>query len=474
MLFNSYVFLLLFLPLVLALFALARRHAGWGGALGVLALASLFFYGWWEPRNLPILLVSMLANYALGLALERDRAVRPERARWLRNGGVALNLAALGVYKYPAFAIATWNDVSGASLTIPEVVLPLAISFFTFQQIAYLVDVARGRDAERSLLNYGVFVSFFPQLIAGPIVQYRDVRTFLQQAQAPALALGLSLFTVGLAKKVLLADTLAPHVKSAFGSAYVGSVDIWTAWSGLIAYTLQIYYDFSGYSDMALGLGLMFGLRLPINFYSPYKARNIADFWRRWHMTLSSFLRDYLYIPLGGNRGSAWRTARNLSLTMLLGGLWHGANWTFVVWGAWHGLMLVVHRFGSWIRMPALLASVLTLAGVMAGWLIFRSPDLQSAAVMASALVTPAALPPHYLDLGAQWPLYAALVLGILIAWRAPNTAQVFLDARLDHHEPAPGLRWQAGTGWMLTTAVLLACSIACLSRETEFLYFQF
>jgi alginate O-acetyltransferase complex protein AlgI len=247
MLFNSYVFLLLFLPLVLGLFALARRHAGWTAALGVIALASVCFYAWWEPRNLPILLVSVLVNYGLGLAIERDRETRSGRVRWLRNGGVALNLAALGFYKYPAFAVATWNDVSGASLPIPEVVLPLAISFFTFQQIAYLVDVARGRSAEHSLLRYAVFVSFFPQLIAGPIVQYRDVRGFLQQAQAPALALGLSLFAVGLAKKVLLADTLAPHVKSAFGAAYVGSIDIWTAWSGLIAYTLQIYYDFSGY-----------------------------------------------------------------------------------------------------------------------------------------------------------------------------------------------------------------------------------
>lgn len=474
MLFNSYVFLLLFLPLVLGLFALARRHAGWTAALAVIALASVSFYAWWEPRNLPILLVSVLVNHALGLAIERDREARSGRVRWLRNGGVALNLAALGFYKYPAFAVATWNDVSGASLPIPEVVLPLAISFFTFQQIAYLVDVARGRSAEPSLLRYAVFVSFFPQLIAGPIVQYRDVRAFLQLAQAPALALGLSLFAVGLAKKVLLADTLAPHVKSAFGAAYVGSIDIWTAWSGLIAYTLQIYYDFSGYSDMALGLGLMFGLRLPINFYSPYQARNIADFWRRWHMTLSSFLRDYLYIPLGGNRGSAWRTARNLGLTMLLGGLWHGANWTFVIWGAWHGLLLIVHRFGSRIRMPATLASGLTLACVMFGWLIFRSPDLPSAAVMAAALITPAAMPSHYLDLGSQWPLYTALVLGILIAWRAPNSAQVFLDTRLDHHEEVSSLRWQPRPGWMLATAVLLACSIACLSRETEFLYFQF
>jgi D-alanyl-lipoteichoic acid acyltransferase DltB (MBOAT superfamily) len=353
-------------------------------------------------------------------------------------------------------------------------VLPLAISFFTFQQIAYLVDVAKGVRAERSLLRYGVFVSFFPQLIAGPIVQFRDIRAFLEHAHAPALALGLSLFTVGLAKKVLLADTLAPHVRSAFGSAYLGSVDIWTAWTGLIAYTLQIYYDFSGYSDMALGLGLMFGLRLPINFFSPYKAGNIADFWRRWHMTLSSFLRHYLYIPLGGSRGSGWRTARNLGLTMLLGGLWHGANWTFVVWGAWHGLLLILHRFSGWIRVPAMLASLFTLACVMFGWLIFRSPDLESAAVMAMALVTPAPMPPHYLDLSTQWQLYAALALGILIARRAPNSAQIFLNARLASHDEATTLRWQPGLGWMLATAFLLALSIACLSRETEFLYFQF
>ena len=358
MLFNSYEFIFVFLPLTLAgFFALARRGGG-RAAMAWLVVASLAFYGWWNPAYVPLLLGSVLANYGLGRYLARcsrtggQSAGRPG-GRAVLILGIAGNLVLLGYYKYAGFLAGTAGALTGADLGLDGIVLPLAISFFTFQQIAFLVDAYRGEAAEPGLLRYGLFICFFPQLIAGPIVHHREMlpqfgraRTF--QFNPANAAVGVTVFSIGLVKKAVLADGIGAHARPVFDAAAAGAApDLLTAWSGALAYTFQLYFDFSGYTDMAIGAALLFNIRLPPNFDAPYKATSIIDFWRRWHMTLSRFLRDYIYIPLGGNRHGEPRRYANLMTTMLLGGLWHGAGWTFILWG---GLQL-------------LMASVLLLSG---------------------------------------------------------------------------------------------------------------
>ena len=357
--------------------------------------------------------------------------------------------------------------------------LPLGISFFTFQQIAYLVDVARGEPAERDVVRYALFVTFFPQLIAGPIVHFKQMMPAFdalpsRRDHSLDLAVGLSIFALGLAKKVLIADSLAPFVAPVF-DAPPGSPppDMLTAWTALAAYTFQIYFDFSGYSDMAVGLARMFGIPLPVNFFSPYKATSIAEFWRRWHMTLSAFLRDYLYIPLGGNRRGPARTAINLFLTMAIGGLWHGANWTFVAWGCWHGMLLVAQR-AIGVRVPAWLGIALTFFAVMLGWVWFRAPTLEAALGLYAALFAGAWVAP------TLWaPVNGWIALAALLAFLAPNTSQWF--ARFEpgllpaHHAlDAPRWAWSPRPAAALALAVLAAVTLLALSRETVFLYFQF
>jgi alginate O-acetyltransferase complex protein AlgI len=477
MLFNSQEFVFLFLPLAWALFEALRRRAAWRAVLWWLLLASLAFYGWWDWRALFLLAASIGANFALGLWLSR-----PRPPRGLLAAGVAANLALLGWFKYAAFFATNWQALTGIESALPQVALPLGISFFTFQQIAYLVDVARGERAERDLVRYALFVTFFPQLIAGPIVHFRqmmpafDAQPYRKDPSLD-LAVGLSIFLVGLAKKVLIADSLAPFVAPVF-DAPPGSPppDALAAWTALAAYTLQIYFDFSGYSDMAIGIARMFGIALPVNFFSPYKATSIAEFWRRWHMTLSAFLRDYLYIPLGGNRAGPTRTAINLFLTMAIGGLWHGANWTFVAWGCWHGALLVGHRALAarfpW-RLPAPLGIALTFCAVMLGWVWFRAPSMEAALGFYGALLRGPLGAPTWGEAHA-WIAFAAL-----LAFAAPNTSQWF--ARFEpgllpaHHAlVAPRLAWTPRPAAALALALLAATTVLALSRETVFLYFQF
>jgi D-alanyl-lipoteichoic acid acyltransferase DltB (MBOAT superfamily) len=476
--FNAQEFVFVFLPLAWAVFEALRRRAAWRAVLSWLLVASLAFYAWWDWRYLVLLAASIGVNFALGRVL-----ARPRPPRGLLAAGIAANLALLAWFKYAAFFASNWQALTGIESAWPQLALPLGISFFTFQQIAYLVDVARGERAERDLLRYALFVSFFPQLIAGPIVHLRqmmpafDAQPFRRD---PALdvAVGLSIFLVGLAKKVLLADSLAPHVAPVF-DAPPGSPppDAIAAWTALAAYTFQIYFDFSGYSDMAVGIARMFGIPLPVNFFSPYKATSIADFWRRWHMTLSAFLRDYLYIPLGGNRKGPARTAIHLFLTMALGGLWHGANWTFVVWGCWHGTLLVGHRALSAVvpwRLPAALGIALTFLAVMLGWVWFRAPSMEAAGVVYGALFGgPWALPAAWTD------AHGWIALAAVLAFLAPNTSQWF--ARFEpgllpaHHVlEAPRFAWSPRPAAALALAVLGATTVLALSRETVFLYFQF
>jgi alginate O-acetyltransferase complex protein AlgI len=404
MLFNSHEFLLGFMPPTLigffALGVLGRPRA----ALLWLFGASVYFYLSWRMEDLWVLLASIAFNYTLSALLNTSSFT----ARW-RKGllivGIAGNLAALGYFKYSVFFVQNVGALFGTEWATPSLVLPLGISFYTFQQIAFLVEAWRGEFREPSLPRYCTVVTFFPHLIAGPIINYRAVIGQLRdphfgQPRASMIALGITIFSLGLAKKVLLADSIAPQADTVFNAAAAGKdVSMVESWTGALAYTLQLYFDFSGYSDMAIGLALILGIRLPLNFNSPYKANNIADFWRRWHMTLSQFLRDYLYIPLGGNRCGPFRRHVNLMTTMVLGGLWHGAGWTFVIWGALHGFYLVAyHAWGTYFstphghghRAPSLLnrfgARVLTLLCVIVAWVFFRATSLDSALLMCKAM----------------------------------------------------------------------------------------
>src|SRR6516164_1639356 len=368
MLFSSYTFLFQFLPAVVLAFAAARRHSPRAGIL-VLAGASLFFYGAWRPIYLLLLIASVAANFSLGLLMED-----PLRRRAVGMCGVALNLALLCYFKYTNFIFDSINMLTGAPLPFVNIVLPLGISFFTFQQIAYLVDVMRGAPVERDIVSYTLFVSFFPHLIAGPLVDHAEMIPQFKRGRtsrsAVLAARGLAIFAAGLFKKVVIADNLAQFVSPVFAHLDAGGgVTTQWAWLATLAYTFQIYFDFSGYSDIAVGLALLFGIRLPVNFRSPYKAMSIIEFWRRWHITLSRFLRDYLYIPLGGNRLGEQRRHLNLMITMLLGGLWHGAGWNFLIWGGLHGLYLCAnHLWQAW-RGEAKAASANHLAR-FAAWLV--------------------------------------------------------------------------------------------------------
>src|SRR5579862_8826754 len=396
MLFSSYTFLFQFLPAVALAFAAARRHSPRAGIL-VLAGASLFFYGAWKPIYLLLLLASIAVNFSLGLSMED-----PSRRRTIGMLGVALNLAALCYFKYANFILDSVNALTGAPLPFVDIVLPLGISFFTFQQIAYLVDVMRGAKVERDIVSYALFVSFFPHLIAGPLVHHAEMIPQFKRGRtgrsAVLAARGLAIFAAGLFKKVVIADNLAQFVSPVFAHLDAGGgVTTPWAWLATLAYTLQIYFDFSGYSDMAIGLALLFGIRLPVNFRSPYQATSVIEFWRRWHITLSRFLRDYLYIPLGGNRLGEQRRYINLMVTMLLGGLWHGAGWNFLVWGGLHGACLGInHLWRRWRGAAAKVSSsnylaraaawAVTFGAVVVAWVFFRAKTRAGAWAMLSAM----------------------------------------------------------------------------------------
>jgi len=394
MLFNSIEFLLVFLPLTLVGFAvLTRREAGGRAAVSWLVAASLVFYAWWNWRFVGLLVGSAGFNFIWALRIERNRS-----NRWWLVSGVVANLMVLGWFKYAGFMAENAKFLLGTAIELPEIILPLAVSFFTFHQIAYLVDVHHGHKPERSFLYYGLFIFFFPHLIAGPIIRHWELLPQFRRPEFRAslenVGVGVVLLTMGLVKKVFLAAPMQAYADRVFQIASFGEpVTFVPAWAAALAFSMQIYFDFSGYSDMALGLARMCGTRLPVNFNSPYKATSIIEFWRRWHITLSRFLRDYLYIPLGGNRRGPVRRLANLAVVMLLGGLWHGASWTFVVWGGAHGLMLAVNhawrsllggrpagRAGRWAGWA------ITMIAVTLAWVVFRAPSWLSAETMLSAM----------------------------------------------------------------------------------------
>jgi D-alanyl-lipoteichoic acid acyltransferase DltB (MBOAT superfamily) len=505
MLFSSYAFVFIFLPAVALGFAAARRHSVRAGIM-VLAASSLIFYAAWKPIFLILLIGSIAANFAIGLAMERTG-----RRQLLGLSGVALNLIVLAYFKYAEFIVDILNSATGAHLTIGAIVLPIGISFFTFQQIAYLVDVMRGTPAERDIVSYTLFVSFFPHLIAGPLVHHAEmIPQFKDQRDRryPLLASrGLAMFIAGLFKKVVLADSLAQFATPAFRHVDAGGqIDMLWAWIATLAYTLQIYFDFSGYSDMALGLALMFGIRLPVNFRSPYQSLSIIEFWRRWHITLSRFLRDYLYIPLGGNRRGKPRRYVNLMITMLLGGLWHGAGWNFVIWGGLHGAYLVLNNFGRARRrsngksnlaphgIGRIVAWIITFGAVVIAWVFFRAETLGGALTMlhamagfadASAGVTyipPATVRFAEIKLALGAPAQAGvglamIAVGLLIVLALPNVPQIFGYHEVRRAPEATArlwLRWRPDAIWAVIIAAAFTVCLFGMWQRLEFLYFQF
>ena len=499
MLFSSYVFLLLFLPLTWAGFALVRAWQGPRAGFGWLVLASLVYFGWFEPRYLLLLGFSLIFNFSAGTFVGSDRPSRARRPVLII--GVTVNLALLGIFKYANFFADTVEVLAGVHLGLPAVALPIAISFFTFQQIAYLVDAWRGLAREYRFLEYTLFVTFFPQLIAGPIVHHGEmVPQFTHPDKSrnrfEDVAVGATIFAIGLAKKVIIADSLARWADPVFAAADAGArPSAGEAWVGMLAYTGQLYFDFSGYSDMAIGIGRTFGIILPLNFHSPYKSTSITDFWRRWHMTLSRFLRDYLYIPLGGNRLGPKRRYVNLMITMLLGGLWHGAGWNFVVWGGLHGLYLIVNHFWAAVRdrVPlvagwtgpsrTLCAGALTFAAASLAWIPFRATTFAGAWNMSCGLVHSSTAPVTDVSSTAVLPW---VILALAITWVAPNTQQILAarapaleyrdaGARWPANErPKLALRWRPSPAWALGTSVLFLAALAQIARGTTFIYFQF
>ena len=480
MLFNSYEFLFAFLPLVvLGYFALARLSALAANAF--LAAASVVFYAWWKLDFVWILALSVVANYAFGHKLSRDAAAgRNDRA--LLAAGIVFNLGLLGYFKYADFFIANFNAATGAHVALLRVALPLGISFFTFTQIAYLVDAWKGKAAEYSATNYLLFVTFFPHLLAGPIIHHKEM---MPQFADPKLkrfdwenfARGLALFALGLGKKVLIADPLAPWANAGF--AHAQSLSFADGWITMLAYTMQLVFDFSGYTDMALGAALMLNIRLPINFDSPYRSADIQEFWRRWHMTLSRFLRDYVYIPLGGNRGSESRMLLLFVVTFALGGFWHGAAWTYVLWGTLHGIALVVvHLWRKVGRpLPRTLAVAVTFLFVSAALVIFRAPTLSDALAILGSVAGF-----HGIDLRFTVPewswigrsgvasgelaqgisIAAVFVLAMILTFHPRNSNHLAESLRLD----LPRAR--------LAYGLLLAIGVVFVQNPTEFIYFIF
>jgi len=390
MLFHSTTFLFVFLPVVLAGFYLVVR-AGTGPAIAWLTLASLVFYAAWDWRFLGVLLPSILLNFLIGEAIRRE--ADPTRRKRIMIGGIVADLLALGVFKYTGFVLGTVNAALGGPVVpVPLIELPLGISFFTFTQIAYLVDVARGKATERDPVAYGLFVTFFPHLIAGPILHHAEMMPQFRQAglgrfQSERFQAACALFLIGLFKKLVLADTFAQWASPGFDHG--GDLSLVEAWATTLCYTFQLYFDFSGYSDMAVALGRMVNIELPRNFASPYRATNIQDFWNRWHITLSRFLREYVYIPLGGNRHGEPRTLANLVMVFLVGGLWHGAGWTFLAWGAIHGIGMAVHRVwqAAGLRLPAALGWLLTFLTFHGSLVLFRSPDFGRAMEIYAGMI---------------------------------------------------------------------------------------
>ncbi len=484
MLFNSYGFIFLFLPLSFFVYFYLLEKRLITGAKGFLVFSSLFFYSWWNISYLPLILTSMLFNYVIGNSLNENFKKVQLHKKALLSFGIMANLLLLGYFKYMDFFIENFNLVFDGSIPLLHLALPLAISFFTFQQIAYLVDSYRGETAEYDFLNYALFVTFFPQLIAGPIVHHKEMMPQFASKwnlvkNYKNIATGLFIFSLGLFKKVAIADYFATFATNGFDHAEV--LNFLEAWATSLSYTFQLYFDFSGYTDMAIGAALLFNIKLPINFNSPYKALDIQDFWRRWHITLSRFLRDYIYIPLGGNRKGAFRTYNNLLATFILGGIWHGAGWTFVFWGLLHGMALVIHRFWKQLgfTMPKLLAWFITFNFINIAWVFFRAREFDDAIKVLTGMFTGDIVMNYrwYDQLGF---LHDKMAFG---AWlQAINGDKytlwailaVFILTLISKNSMQHATAMKYNRSYLLVGSLLLTFSLLKMHQVSEFLYFNF
>ncbi|WP_224791398.1 MBOAT family O-acyltransferase [Pseudomonas fluorescens] len=471
-------------------------------------MASLIFYCGWDLRYLPLLLGSVLFNFIVGRAISKCLS-KPKVAKLLLIAGISINLVILGYYKYADFFIENINEVFDSQFLALHIILPLGISFFTFTQTAFLVDAYKGKSDEPDFVQYLAFVTYFPHLIAGPILHHHEtIPQFKRgtQLQACWIAPGLAMFAIGLFKKVVIADTFGAIARPIFAAYASGDQSLtgMDAWVGALSYTFQLYFDFSAYCDMAVGVSLMFGIYIPLNFNSPYKSRSIIEFWRRWHMTLSRYLRDYLYIALGGNRRGNYRRYINLMLTMLIGGLWHGAGWTFIIWGGLHGLYLMINHFwrtlfksnsesliGQWA------GRILTFLCVVVAWVFFRSDSVASALSMLSAMasvpetlsplvaksVASIMVPQAAIDAGvsvsASYVAVATLIAGFVIVWGFRNAQELVFrkspwDSALED-APAP-LEWTSRRILLPLSSAALLVGLAALiaAPPGEFLYFNF
>lgn len=509
MLFNSLEFILFFFPITLLIFFVIGSRGNFLSrqlAISWLLFSSLFFYSFWNRSYLPILLISILANYMTGELLGNDK-VTLRGKKYLLFLGIFFNISLIAYFKYANFFIDNINAILGENFRTNQILLPLGISFFTFQQIAYLVDAYRSKAEACGPLKYCLFVSFFPQLIAGPIVHHGDfIPQFFDKSiykfNSRNVAIGLTIFIFGLSKKVLFADSISVYATPVFDAAMKSTVPLLDAWIAALSYSLQLYFDFSGYSDMAIGLALCFNIKLPLNFNSPYQAVSISDFWRRWHITLSNFLRDYLYIPLGGSRKGELRRTSNLMLTMILGGFWHGAGWTFIFWGALHGFYLSVNHqwrlflkylgkdnqsnhwlmsFGGWF---------LTFILVVFGWVLFRAESIDSAFEVFRGMLGFSGIsnPNSPLSGMISIQLFLLLFFLLVVVWLAPNTQELMgkygdNPSDIKTHKLLPWLKhvyqnfsWQPSSAWGLAMGAIAFLMVKNLftASGSEFLYFNF
>jgi len=489
MLFNSYEFIFLFLPITFILYFWLNYKRLTYASKAWMVFASLFFYSWWNILYLPLILGSILFNFTIGTSISRMGNTPNKKAvsrKAVLIAGIAANIALLGFFKYMDFFIANANVILGAHLDLLHILLPLGISFFTFTQIAYLVDSYRDEVKEMDYLNYTLFVTFFPHLLAGPILHHKEMMPQFDSLKSKVInyrniSAGIFLFSIGIFKKVVIADTFAQWANAGFTTE--ASLNFFEAWATSLSYTLQLYFDFSGYTDMALGVALLFNIKLPINFNSPYKALNIQDFWRRWHVTLSRFLRDYIYIPLGGNRNGETRTYFNLFMVFLIGGFWHGASWMFVAWGALHGTAIVLHRGWQQMgqKMNTLLAWFITFNFVNITWIFFRAKEWEDAknVLMGMLGMNEVMLPEKYAskltflsdfgitfgsvfgDINGKAQTIVYIILGFILVLKFKNSMEIrdaFVPTRLN----------------LLFTLALFLTAVSMMSTVSEFLYFNF
>jgi len=486
LLFNSYEFIFVFLPITFFVYFYLNHKRLTVAAKGFLVFTSLFFYSWWNIIYLPLILASILFNYIIGNSLNDNSQKIKLNKKVLLTFGIVANLLLLGYFKYADFFIENFNVVTNSNVNLLHLALPLAISFFTFQQVAYLVDSYRQETKEYDFLNYTVFVTFFPQLIAGPIVHHSEMMSQFAQTKNKIfnyknIAAGIFIFTIGFFKKVVIADTFGAWATQGFD--VVENLNMLSAWATSLSYTFQLYFDFSGYTDMAIGVALLFNIKLPTNFNSPYKATSIQDFWRRWHITLSRFLRDYIYVPLGGNRKGTLVTYRNLMATFILGGIWHGAGWTFVFWGFLHGMALVIHRVWNNLgfRLWGWLGWFVTFNFINIAWVFFRAKEWDDAIKVLSAMFTGKVELPAMLVNKLSFLTQYGVSFGTSLKDIGPNkeiilsTIAAFIIVAFLKNSNELAQKFKPNFMTLLVICLMFVYSIITfMTIKSEFLYFNF